>query len=167
MCLYIINIGKLLRHKHTRIFLLHAQRRLQALINAGTDISGVVDQFDIRSIVAHKFSAFLTHGIRHDDHRMITADRSDQCQTNSLITARRFHNDRVFPDQAFLLSGKYHLIRRTGLDRAADIDSFKFHINIRTVPIHHALQLYHRSVSHSFQNIIINHKNDPQKFSLH
>ena len=150
VCLHIVDIGKLLRHKDTRIFLLHAQRRLQALINAGTDISGVVDQFDIRSIVAHKFSAFLTHGIRHDDHRMITADRSDQCQTDSLITTCWLNDNRVFLDQSFPLCCKNHLVRCTGLDRSADIDSFKFHINIRTVLIHHALQLYHRRVSHCF-----------------
>ena len=125
--LQIAGIRELLRHKDLRVFPLHPQRRLQALFNSVADVSGVVNQDNLRTVMADKLAAFLADGIGHDDDRTVALDRSDQRKTNALVAAGRLDNDGIRADFAVPLRVFNHLICRARLDRAADIESLKFY----------------------------------------
>ena len=56
----IVWIGKLLGHKDSGIFLLHAERCFQALINTFSDISVIVYQYHFRPVLLYQLPALFT-----------------------------------------------------------------------------------------------------------
>lgn len=72
-----------------------------ALPDTFSDISGIVDQPDLGSILSDQLSALFTDGIRHDDNGTVTTHCPNQCQTNPLVTAGRLHDDRLLGDLSF------------------------------------------------------------------
>ena len=165
LCHCIIGIGELLRYKHPGIFFLHAQRRLQALIDAGADITGVMDQPDLCPVMTDEFGALLTDRVRHDDDRAVSPDSTDQRQADPLVSARGFHNDRVGTDDSLFFRLHDHVERGPRLDGSAHIEPFDLDQYPGTARFGHSLQLHHGRISDGFQNVIINHNPfSPVKF---
>ena len=165
LCHCIIGIGELLRYKHPGIFFLHAQRRLQALIDAGADITGVMDQPDLCPVMTDELGALLTDRVRHDDDRAVSPDSTDQRQADPLVSARGFHNDRVGTDDSLFFRLHDHVERGPRLDGSAHIEPFDLDQYPGTARFGHSLQLHHGRISDGFQNVIINHNPfSPVKF---
>ena len=109
------------------------------------------------AVMFDELAAFFADGIRHDDDCLIAADSTDECEADALIAAGRLNDNRIRFDPAFLFSFQDHVVSGSGFDGTADIESFKFHKNLRIARLVHAVEPDHRGMSHCFQNILINH----------
>ena len=150
-------ILKLLRHKDTRIFCCHAKSSIHALPDTFSDISGIVDQPDLGSILSDQLSALFTDGIRHDDNGTVTTHCPNQCQTNPLVTAGRLHDDRLLGDLSFSFGRFDHTKGRPRLNRGAHIYCLKLHKNLSILLSCHMMQTNQWSIPHRLKYILINH----------
>ena len=57
----------------------------------------------------HEQVTLFTDRIRHDDHRLIAANRSDQRKANALITTGRLDNNGVLVNPTGFFSGLNHI----------------------------------------------------------
>ena len=116
-----------------------------------------MDQADFRAVVTNQLGPFLADRIRHDDDRPVSLDRSDQGQSDPLVSAGGLHNNRVGSDNAVLLSLLDHIESCPGLDRPSDIKAFHLDQHTGASRLGHALQLDHGCISDSLQNVFVNH----------
>ena len=127
VCLCIIWVFKLLRNIDIRVFLLHAQRRQEALFDAGADIPGIVDEDHLRPVMAYQLSAFFADGIGHDDDRAVAFYGAHKGKPDALVAAGGLHDNRVRPYLPFFFRFGDHVVCGPCLNGAADVQSFKFH----------------------------------------
>ena len=158
MCHRIIFIGKLLRHKYSWVFLLHPECCLKTFIYACAYISGIMYQFHIRTIMSDKFSSFFAHRIRHNYYRPVSLNGTHKRQPYSLIAAGRLNYYSIFLNEALSFCFFNHIECSSCLNRTSDIHCLEFNKYLRRILLNHTIQPYHRSVSDSFKNIIVNHK---------
>ena len=71
--------------------------------NTKTDISVIVNQNYLGAIMLYQLSALLTHRIGQNDLDLISANSPHQCKADSLISAGRLDNHRIFMKQTLLL----------------------------------------------------------------
>ena len=158
MCHSIIRVVKLLRDIYVLVLIPHAKRELKAFFDGFSDITGIVDEFDLRAVVAYQLCPFLTYGIRHDDDRPISLHRADQSQTNPLISAGRL-DDGCFSrfNLTIFLRLFNHIQRCSGLDGTSHIHPLVFYKHFRTGAVRQSPETDHGGFSYCFQDIIVNH----------
>ena len=140
-----------------RILLTHAQSDLNTFIDAGADITVVMHEHDLGTVMTHQLSPFFTHRVRHDNDRLIAADCTDQCKTNSLVSARRLDDNGIFIYYSGFFSRQDHVKCRSGLDRSSDIQSLKFHIDFSAVFWSNMIEPYQWCPAHRFKYISAEH----------
>ena len=86
-------------------------------------------------VVPHELPALLADRIRHNNHRAIPPDRTNQRQTDALIPAGRLYNDRILLYQAALLRLQYHIVSCSCFNGASHIQPLKFHQHFRAVRV--------------------------------
>ena len=159
MSFIIGHILKLLRNIDPGIRFLHLQRSTNTSLYTFPDIALIVDQFHLSPIILHQLPAFLTDRIRHNDHCMVSPDRTNKRKPNPLISTGRFHNNRILLNLPLLFRIQNHIPGRSRLHRTANIQRLKLHQNLCTVFICHPVQPNHRRISHCLKYIIIYHFN--------
>ena len=75
----------------------------------------------LRAVGLHQQLPLNAHAVRHDDHGAVAARRRDGGQTDAGVAARGLDDGAAGREQALLLGGDDHLIRRTVLDRAGGV----------------------------------------------
>ena len=146
----VIGILKLLGHPHVGVLLRHLQRGLQAGVDAFADIAVIVHQNQLCPIGVHQLAALFADGIRHNDAYAIAAHSTDQRKADTLVAAGGLHNDCILADHTTALCFTDHIIGRTGLDRATDIDTLIFHKHLGRALRHDACKTDHRRVADRF-----------------
>ena len=112
----VVIVLELLGDKDVRVLRLELEGGLQAFLDARADVARVVDQLDLRAVVADKLAAFLADGVGHDDNRAVALDSADESESDALIAACRLDDNRVFVNQPVLFRLLDHVERGAGLD---------------------------------------------------
>lgn len=73
----------------------------------------------------NELTPLFADGIGHNNLNLIALHRTDKSKTDALISACRLNDYRIRIEQSPALRIVYHIKCRTGLDRAADVESFK------------------------------------------
>ena len=114
-------ILELLRHKRVRRSFSDLFRPADTFLDTFADIAVVVNEQHLRAVMGDELSAFLAHGIGHDDDRSVSFDRADEGESDSLISARGLHDESPFSDQALRFRRFHHRKGGSCLDRAAHV----------------------------------------------
>ena len=122
-----------------------------------SDVAVIMDEYDLSAVVFNELAAFFAHGIRHYDDRLVAPYSADECQTDTLIPACRFDDDSIFIYPAFFFGIFYHIESCSGLDRSADVKTFKLYKYFRIAFFVYAVKPYHRCMTDCFKYIIIYH----------
>ena len=88
-------VFKLLGHEYLWIFFCHAVCGADTFFDTVADIPGVVYQYHSGPVMFYEETPLLTDGIGHDDHGLISLNGSDQCKTDSLVSACGFYDNGI------------------------------------------------------------------------
>ena len=152
----VVRVFKLLGHEHFGVLRLHSQCAVQALLDALADIPGIVDQLDLRPVVAHQLAPLLADRIGHDDDRPVPLHRAHEGQADALVAAGGLDDDGIFVDQTFPLGGLDHIQRRPGLDGAAHVQRLHLHQYLGASRPRHAVEPHHRGITDGFKYVLAN-----------
>ena len=155
--LRVVRIGKLLRNEYPRILRFHLQGPVQAFGDAFSDIPVVMNKDHFGPVMLYELPALLADGIRHDDDRPVAPYRADQSQADSLISARRLHDNRVLMDESLFFRLLYHVPGSPRLDRTSYVEAFKFDKYLRVSGFVHSVQTYDGRVSERIQYRVTDH----------
>ena len=153
----VVDVFELLRDIHVGVFRRHAVRSVDAFLNALANVAVIVNDDHVGTVMANQLAAFFRNAIRHDDNRFISTYRSNQRQTNTLISAGRLNNNGVGLDIAALFGGRNHLICGAGLYAAAHVDAFELADNLSGIGLAKTIEANERRVAHGLQYIVVNH----------
>ena len=119
----VCRIFKLLRYPYVFIVFLHIERSSETFVDALADISVVVHEHELRTVRFHELSALLAYRVGHYDAHLVALYRTDECESDTLVAARRLDYDGVFVDYIVFLSLEYHIVGSSRFDRAAYVES--------------------------------------------
>ena len=153
----VCRVVELAGNEDSRVVFSHFVRNSLAFRDAVADIARIVYQNDFRAVVLHQLAALLGNRVRHDDLDRVALDRAAQRKADALVAAGRLDDDRVRMEQAAALGVLEHVERGARLDRAADIQTFKFDKHIGRARRDHAVQTHHRRMADRFQNVAVYH----------
>ena len=153
----VVRVFELLGNEDLRIAGLHIHGALKAFLHALADITGVMNQLDFSAVMTDQLSAFLAHGVGHDDDRPVAFDRADQRQADALVAAGGLHDDGVRLDQAFLFRLLDHVQGGARFNGTADVQRFHFNQDLRAAGFRHAIQANHRGIADGVQDGVENH----------
>ena len=148
MSVQIVDILELLRNIHVGVFRCHAVRRVNAFLNALSNIAVIVNNNHVGTVMANQLATLFGNAIGHNDGRFISAHRSNQRQTNTLISAGRLNNNGVGLDVAALFGGRNHLICGAGFYAAAHVDAFELADNLSGIGLAKTIEANERRMPH-------------------
>ena len=161
----IVRVFKLLGDPNGGILAGHAQRSLEAFLDAGTDITIVVDQDQFCAVAADQLTPFLADTVRHDNTDLVAPDSADERQTDALVAAGGLDNDGILGDLTALFGFADHIVSGARFDAAADVDSFIFNKDFSRTGRNDLVQPDDRCMSDCFQYIVIDHIAPPLCFA--
>ena len=150
-------VRKLFWDEYARVLFRHALGDCGALFDCRTDMSGIMHENDVRTVVLHELAALFAHAVGHYDDRFISFDGSDEGKPDSLVAACRLDDDGIGFEKSTLFGFTDHVCGGARLYGSTYVQGFEFHKDFRHFGRSHAVQAHQRRVPHCIKYRVADH----------
>ena len=154
---HIVRVLELVGNEYLLILPGHLRRQFDTVLDTLADIAGVMNELYLGPVLGYQISAFHADRIRHDNDCLIPFDRPYKGQPDALVAAGRFHNNGILTKLSPFLSLFDHLQGCPRFDRTANVHALILDQDPGVLRAGHPVELDHRRITDSFQNILIYH----------